>query len=242
MSLSVSGTRNWEIKEIENLLSLYKEKREALRGSKSHIRHDTIYNEIALSIPSRNSKQCKSKLTDLLDKFKNAFDKQGKSGRSPTKFEWYDTILGIEEGSSNLNAPYAFSVGAAVQYSREGVNEPESTRSSRARPSRRSATVQSAEETVDDPEAARNNGRGVVVRERGGSARVRRPLTWAQEVQHQQIQSRNDLVGEVRLWREQAHDRSGDRNISLNVIATSMRMIAEAALAKTKEDQTKNQD
>lgn len=174
---------------------MYKARKHIFDSTKSAVRHMTLYNEIAACMTQfgihLNAKQCKDEMNSLLQEFRLEYDRQQQTGQAPSTWAWYGTFLQMNEGSANLDAPFAVSLGSASLHTVKGAPAISLDRSTRTRPT----CVQ------NQPKAPKNTA--------GKKKLVFK--SWVQDNQEAQLQQRIDMVQEIRLMREGYEKRSEQR-------------------------------
>lgn len=220
----------WGDPAVALLISLYSERRNLFKTSKSNVRHTTLYQEIAAIMKlfdyDRSFKQCQRKMSQLLDQFRKEFDKERRTGQAPSTWKWFQTILEMEEGCPNLNAPFAFSVGAQTQYNVQGTQKPlVEKRNTRTRTANASHTADD-DEDVDNPEDIKDKGAKGKKKE---VAKKQLYKSWLQqtkeksaEAQDKAAQAKLGLVEEVRLLRLAQVENSAPKNEALKTMAQAM--------------------
>lgn len=100
-------------------------KKDDFESTKSFLKHELLYSQLALEVndfTGRNykSKQCQAKMGSLNDKFRKEYDSCNRTGAKPSTWPFYERMLEMFKGSSNLVPPYVASVGRGLLYSVKG--------------------------------------------------------------------------------------------------------------------------
>lgn len=162
-----------------------------------------------------NAKQCKSKMTEMLEEFRREYDDENKTGNPPSTWQWFETFMKMEEGNPNLKAPYAYTNGTAAghhSYSVQGEQNKARSGSTRSR------NVKSCNEAQAKP----------------SKKSAKKPLfrTWVQDMQEQHLEAKRELNLEVRLLREGQEKRSDARMAKLDNITDTLKFIGESIAAQ----------
>jgi len=110
------------------LLNGYKLRVPLFKGTYSHVRHITLFKEIAQDMThfnyTFNGTQCKDKFNDLKDQFFKEYDGQGKTGQAPSTWPWFNKFEDIFHGTATLEPPFKYSSGATKYTARGGESTP----------------------------------------------------------------------------------------------------------------------
>ncbi|KAJ1528186.1 hypothetical protein ONE63_008098 [Megalurothrips usitatus] len=210
--LLVDGNKIWEKDTVTMLINLYKERYSVFKGSKSTIRHTTLYAEIAGTLNQYDvqvsGKQCQSKIKDLESIFRKEYDASRRTGAAPSEWEFFGPMKNIYEGNASLEATYAYSVGGnKPMYTCKGKEVEEEERGARRRPS-----LKQAPEPIPDK----------------GQAAKKRPIYTSQNtlLQERQVAAREDLTRELRLMRTNMELSSARR---LNLMESLVNSVSKLA-------------
>lgn len=120
----------------------------------------------------------------IIDFFRKEYDSSRGTGRPPSQWRYFGTMLEAYSKNATLEAPFACSVGRCFSYTIKGTENEQTDRVGRSRPGAQQANAQPA------------------------AAKGRKPFkSWAQEMQEKQLALKSDLNNEVKLLRE-AFERS----------------------------------
>ncbi|KAK3920820.1 Zinc finger and SCAN domain-containing protein 29 [Frankliniella fusca] len=150
-----SSSKLWDDAGINLLLSLYKARQDAFNGTKSCVRHTTLFREIsAAMVPFKiyvTGKQCGDKFNELKKRYHLEYDESHRTGASPSTWEYYAEMDALLGQSANIKAPFTVSLGTSAAYKVKG-QEGKSTYTSGTR-TRTSSSAESKTNNKKEPKA-----------------------------------------------------------------------------------------
>ncbi|KAK3911455.1 Tryptophan 2-monooxygenase [Frankliniella fusca] len=202
------------------LIHQYRERYHIFKGSKSMVRHSTLYSEISgtlnmFEVPC-NAKQCESKIKELEGKFRCEYDKSRKTGAAPSSWPYYKDMLEIYGGNSTLEPRFAYTVGSSqdkfLQKGKE-VQEVPSTSRTRQPPAYGSSRAHS--------------------KERGPKAKVYNNKT--DELKERQVTAQETIANEMMLLRTGIEVSTARRMPAIESLAASVAKLVNAEVAAKKK-------
>ncbi|KAJ1520371.1 hypothetical protein ONE63_003506 [Megalurothrips usitatus] len=120
---TTASTKIWPEggQKVNDLVNEYAKRKQLFESTKSPIRHNTLWRDIAAEMIKMNYQvtlpQCKRKMNDLLMEFKRYYDASKRTGAGACTWSLYGKFLQMYKGNPVLKPPYSAAAGSSFRYS-----------------------------------------------------------------------------------------------------------------------------
>ncbi|KAK3929405.1 Zinc finger and SCAN domain-containing protein 29 [Frankliniella fusca] len=123
-----SHKKLWDDATIRLLISLYKSKELYFNGTKSHVRHATLFSEISAAMGphgvSLTGKQCGDKFRDLKVRYRIEYDESHRTGAAPSTWPYFKDMDALFGDTASMKAPFVMSLGTSSKYKVGSESQP----------------------------------------------------------------------------------------------------------------------